>query len=291
LWFYSKDIFEIFPEWEQIVADAGITPTGRTKYRKHELGFLCRVGSIEVSIPEEPINVYNLEVEEDHTYIANSIAVHNCVGHATDGSIETRLTIVGTPISHRSPVWIYDVARCIERARVNAGIPNNKLPPLGDTGSEPSDAWTGISKWGLAAYEDRPTSDETANNEPRLGLVESASDVILTGAYRINDTGAARIIAMKTALANGFPIAIAVQVDTAFEEWDGKNPLGAPNLNSILGGHYVYVCGYDTLANGTTIFNGPNSWTDQWGDAGFWIGNESFIAGATDIYAADVKTA
>lgn len=288
LWFYSKDIFEIFPEFEQVVTDAGITPTGRTKYRKHELGFLCRVDSIEVSIPEEPVKVYNLEVEEDHTYIANSIAVHNCVGHASDGAIETRLTIMGTPISHRSPVWIYDVARCIERARMCYNTPNDRLPDLEDQGSMPSDAWTGIEKWGLCAYEDRPTSDETANKEPKLGMVESASEVILTGAYRIDDVGAARILAIKTALANGFPVALAVQVDVAFENFDGKTPLGAPDPRYVLGGHYVYLTEYDTLSNGKTIFSGPNSWSAQWGDEGFWIGNEQFIDGASDIYAADV---
>jgi hypothetical protein len=155
----------------------------------------------------------------------------------------------------------------------------------------PSDAWTGVAEWGLAAYEDRPTSNSTVNNEPKLGLVESASDVILTGAYRIDDMGSARILAMKTALANGFPIAIAIQVDTAFEEFNGRTPLSAPNPNDLLGGHYIYTTGYDTLSNGRVIFNGPNSWTDQWGDGGFWIGDESFIAEATDIYVADVDVA
>lgn len=216
--------------------------------------------------------------------------VGSCVGHATDGSCETRLVIMGSPIPHRSPVWVYDVARCIERARDNAGVPNQSLPPLTDSGSEPSDAWAGISKWGIAAYEDRPTSNETANDEPKLGLVESASALVLVGAFRIDSTGAARIAAMKTALANGFPIAIAVQVDNAFENWDGVNPLGAPDPNNILGGHYIYVTSYTTTASGI-VFGGPNSWTESWGDSGFWLGNESFIAGAEDIYVADVRVA
>jgi hypothetical protein len=221
--------------------------------------------------------------------IMNQGGAGSCVGHATDGAIETRFAIMGAKIAHRSPVWIYDVARCIERARMCYNTPNSQLPDLEDQGSMPSDAWAGVEKWGLAAYKDRPTSDETVNQEPKLGMVESASEVILTGAYRIDDVGAARILAIKTALANGFPIALAVQVDLAFEDFDGKNPLGAPDSRYILGGHYIYMTGYDTLSNGKTIFSGPNSWTDQWGDDGFWIGNESFIAGATDLYAADVR--
>jgi hypothetical protein len=155
----------------------------------------------------------------------------------------------------------------------------------------PSDAWTGISRWGIAAYEDRPTSNKTANDEPRLGLVESASELILTGAFRIDSTGSSRIAAMKTALANGFPIAIAIQVDAAFENWDGRDPIGAPDPNNILGGHYIYVTSYDTLSSGKLVFGGPNSWTVDWGDGGFWLGDENFISVAEDIYAADVKVA
>lgn len=217
--------------------------------------------------------------------------VGSCVGHATDGSIETRLVIAGTPIAHRSPVWVYDVARCIARARDNAGISNDQLPALQDVGSEPSDAWTGVSQWGIAAYADRPTSDATANDEPKLGLVESAAGLILTGAYRIDDTGSSRILAMKTALAQGYPIAIAVEVDSAFENWDGNSPMGAPNPNDLLGGHYIYVTGYSVQSNGSTVFEGPNSWTSSWGDFGFWIGNEAFIGAAQDIYVADIKIA
>jgi len=155
----------------------------------------------------------------------------------------------------------------------------------------PSDDWTGIAKWGVAAYEDRPTSNSTANDEPKLGLVESASELILTGAFRIDSVGTSRIAAMKTALANGFPIAIAIQVDSAFENWDGKNPLGAPDPNNLLGGHYIYITSYDTLSNGSTIFGGPNSWTTRWGDQGFWLATEEFVAVADDIYVADVRVA
>lgn len=222
--------------------------------------------------------------------IMNQGGVESCVGHATDGSIETRLVIMGTPIAHRSPVWIYDVARCIERARDNAGLPNSQLPELIDFGSQPSDAWAGVSQWGIAAYGDRPTRDDTINVEPSLGLVTSASEVILTGAYRIDDVGVDRILAIKTALANGYPVTLAIQVDKAFEEWDGTSPLGAPDFKNSLGSHYIYATGYNTQSDGTTIFNGPNSWADQWGNGGFWIGNEDFIAGATDIYVADVRT-
>jgi C1A family cysteine protease len=221
--------------------------------------------------------------------VMNQGSCGSCVGHAADGAIETRFAIMEIPIPHRSPVWIYDVARCIERARMYYNTPNSQLPDLEDQGSMPSDAWTGVEKWGLVAYEDRPTRDETANQEPKLGMIESASEVILTGAYRINDVGSARILAMKTALANGFPIALAVQVDMAFEEFDGTTPIGAPDPRYLLGGHYVYITGYDTLSTGKTIFSGPNSWTDQWGDRGFLIGNEYFIAGATDLYVADVR--
>lgn len=37
-----------------------------------------RVRSVEATELEEPVNVYNLEVTEDHTYVASGYAVHNC---------------------------------------------------------------------------------------------------------------------------------------------------------------------------------------------------------------------
>jgi len=42
---------------------------GRAAYRVREVSF---------EAPAEPIRVYNLEVEEDHTYVASRVIVHNC---------------------------------------------------------------------------------------------------------------------------------------------------------------------------------------------------------------------
>jgi len=53
-----------------------------------ELGQWIPIKSISEIGPNEPINVYNLDVEEDQSYTANGFAVHNCQGFSTAGKRE-----------------------------------------------------------------------------------------------------------------------------------------------------------------------------------------------------------
>lgn len=56
-------------------------------------------------------NVYNLEVEDDNTYIIYSIAVHNCVG--ADGMIvkETQNYLIDGEFDDLSMAWLYQMSR------------------------------------------------------------------------------------------------------------------------------------------------------------------------------------
>ena len=65
--------------------------------------------------------------------------------------------------------------------------------------------------------------------------------------------------------------------------------LSAPNPNDILGGHYIYMVGYETLSNGLTVVEIVNSWGEDWGDLGFAKGDNKFVAGMRDIYVMSVK--
>ena len=86
--FYSSDVLKVFPESAAVLEDAGITPTGRTQWRRHDLGALVRIKAIEVQELDAPIQVYNLEVDERHTYVANMLAVHNCTAQAAAALVE-----------------------------------------------------------------------------------------------------------------------------------------------------------------------------------------------------------
>jgi hypothetical protein len=137
----------------------------------------------------------------------------SCVGHSIIGAIETRLKFLGTPIPHKSPLAVYDIARCTERADENPNTPVSRLPALTDNGSIPSYAWKGLTDWGIPSYSDRPTIVEEVNDGPYLGQIENSITFKLDGAYRIVAIGSGLITAFKQAVFAGFPVTLAIQVD------------------------------------------------------------------------------
>jgi len=71
--FYSNDVVMVFPDHKDQIEATGIKVRGRTWYKRHSLGYLCRPKTIKVQ-PVENIMVFDLEVEGG-TFIANMIAV------------------------------------------------------------------------------------------------------------------------------------------------------------------------------------------------------------------------
>ena len=225
--------------------------------------------------------------------ILDQTVTSSCVGHGIDGAIETRLNFLGTPVPHKSPLGIYDIARCMERIDENPDTPVDQLPALTDNGSVPSYGWKGLSTWGVPAYSQRPTTPEDVNNGPFLGQLEDSITFKLDGAYRIEATGSGIFQAFQQAVFSGFPVTLAIQVDQAFEDW-GNNwspseaPITAPNPSNILGGHYLYGIGWNTLSNGQLVAECVNSWNPTWGDNGCLWGDQSWINTWTDAYVSDV---
>jgi IMP dehydrogenase len=55
--------------------------------------FYVPVRSVEVEEDQE-LDVFNLEVEEDHTYVANRVAVHNCTTRVVTGAGVPQMTVI-----------------------------------------------------------------------------------------------------------------------------------------------------------------------------------------------------
>lgn len=117
--------------------------------------------------------VYNLEVEEDNSYIVNSVAVHNCVGH-TSATIKQFNEFKERNDLMFDGDWIYSEAKKID------GIPNfdgtylrTGMKVLYDKGAkvfnEPSDP----SKYRIGAYArvDNLTADSIKNHILIYGTV------------------------------------------------------------------------------------------------------------------------
>lgn len=245
-----------------------------------------RLLGAEASVP-----VPNSASLRDHvSMILDQGSTGSCTGNATDGAVETRLAALGTPVQHRSPIGIYTLGRCIDRD----GLLSQGLQ---DVGAMPNQVIRGISEWGLPIFGSMPADTKygeapdynQVNAEPGLAALESADDAEFLGAYSIGTVNRTSLI--RQALAAGYPVCFATMVDNAFENWNGQKPIGAPNPNDILGGHYLYMIGYDTTTDGNTIVEFANSWGVTWGLQGFGLGDESFIAMMSDLYVMNVRKA
>lgn len=84
------------------------TDTARTPH-----GYARKVRSIERH-PVEQFRVFDFEVEEDHSFIAKGLTVHNCVG-AGGGNALMTLICVQASLGNSVPVlpfWLFDYGRC-----------------------------------------------------------------------------------------------------------------------------------------------------------------------------------
>ena len=111
--FYGTDVFTIFPEHAALLERKSLRAS-TAQYKTTEYGYACRIASITIGEVEE-MPVYNLEVEDDHAYIANGLAVHNCTANAIAGAIEfDQIKQKLAPIFVPSRLFIYYNERAME---------------------------------------------------------------------------------------------------------------------------------------------------------------------------------
>jgi C1A family cysteine protease len=82
---------------------------------------------------------------------------------------------------------------------------------------------------------------------------------------------------IKSALASGFPVVFGFTVFSSLESdavaQTGQVPMPAAN-EECLGGHCTVICGY---LDATQQFIVRNSWSDQWGDKGYFYLPYSYV--------------
>jgi len=210
--------------------------------------------------------------------IWNQLQTSSCVGWAFAQAVQLRCAVAGTPIPMPSPEAIYVAGRAEERKL--AGL-TPAQSPLQDNGTQPSLAVAGMGEIGIPSMTAWPFDPATINDEPNLEELEVASAFKLTGIARVQSTDSQRLADIRQAISSGYPVAIGTQVDQAFEDYNGKGLIQAPDPNALLGGHMMHLVGY--RADGA--FRGVNQWGTSWGDSGlYWASPEwvmsSFLSDA-----------
>lgn len=120
------------------------------------------------------------------------------------------------------------------------------------------------------------------NKKPSLASYQLGHDFGgVRGYYRIFDTGLAKLLAIKAAIASGRPVVAGWHVDGAFVADDGPALIDVPTGPAI-GGHAMAIVGYTEDA-----FEVVNSWGTRWRQDGFAYFTPAMVMEAIDVWAID----
>lgn len=214
----------------------------------------------------------------------------SCVGHAVAAAVACALTRAGTPLGFvPSPRSVYQLARLIDAGDL-FGV-------LTDEGSMPNQAMRSLTEWGvrpmlvpspLGYNSDCDVSN--VNASVVLSELEQDAQAIIIGQYEVTSTGAQQTEDICAALAQGFPVPLAVGGGADdFQLWTAtRGPLDATAPLEL--DHYIWLLGYRT-ANGKRVFRARNNWGPDWGDGGEIEFTDGYVQFCSDIYPLSIRKA
>jgi C1A family cysteine protease len=245
--FYGSDVFTLFPEHAALF-EHKTQRASTVQYKSTEYGYACRISSITIEEVEE-VPVYNLEVEDDHTYVANGIAVHNCTANAIAGAIEFEQIKQNMPqVFIPSRLFIYYNERVTEgTVNSDSGAQiRDGMKSVGTLGDCPEDMWP----YDIANFQEKPTD----------ACYQTALQHRAILYQRVNRN----LAEMKGCLASGYPFVFGFTVHKSFMTQQvattGIVPMPQPQ-EALVGGHACCIVGYDTAQQ---IFYFRNSWGVGW---------------------------
>lgn len=207
---------------------------------------------------------------------ADQGSLQECVGWGITQLLHVRSRVLGLVPIKASPGGIYLQARA-RRYGWDA---------IWDGGSNPHEAFSSIREVGLVRYEDWPHDIMNVNKTPPPAAYRKGADKSWFSYRWVLTGGEARTREVVALLSEGFPIGAALQVDEGLEAWGpGDEPWR--RTGAILGGHYVAIVGYDTLANGRRVFVVANSWGNIH-DHGFFLLSQEALESQETTYLATV---
>jgi hypothetical protein len=162
----------------------------------------------------------------------------------------------------------------------------------GDAGMFPSSAFRALELVGaplesLYAYDGSNDDRAYLDEVPPQSVFQAASDLSRSiQAHRIVETGPARGLLVRQALAARLPVLVGLAIDQAVEDAGPGDIIDAPRGPTI-GGHALAVLGYRTNADGTVDYLVRNWWGEGWGDGGdAWV-TAGFLDACADVWVID----
>lgn len=202
-----------------------------------------------------------------------------CVAFTGTRNLHIALSVLGIPGQLASPSFGYKVARRQEHAGTDIAL----LPPLTDHGSYPRFYLEGVRKVGFVPWEAHPFNPATINDAIPTDVIVNAYGQKGLSYYSLDDLGRSLVEGVKGALDRGYPVGFGMEVDRAFQEHTGSQPIVNIDDKEIVGGHMMSVL--DVFDDMLLV---DNWWGDDWGmDGEGWclMDAELFVRRATDVYA------
>lgn len=192
--------------------------------------------------------VYNLEVEDDHSYIADGTGVHNCNANAATNGLRKTRWLRG--IDQGNAIQL-----CWEflYAQINGGQ---------DNGSTLEDGMIALQNIGVCPLD-------TAKHPINRDITKSRYDAADYAAAKLYQARQCFTVDTEEALATLIlsemgAATVAVDVDNSFMKLDSAGICGS---GSGMGNHSVDVDDVEII-NGELAFDMANSWDVTWGDEG-----------------------
>lgn len=278
------------------------------KRRQHDVRLML-AGYGSTAVPD----TYSLRPYE--CPLLNQGQTGSCGAAGTAQGLSVACNVAGQPLGFvPSPDGIYGATRAIERALAH---PTGALPRLTDSGVMPADVMEALARFGVrpmlgptpdgrnydlsssADLANAPPLDATkekyspnVNDEPRLEELELSGAKLIAGEYRLNeqDPNLLQLVKQSIFVAKA-PVGDGTFVDSQVMDYARSSaPVGAPNLSDPNGGgHWTGIVGYRLEADGSTSLEVVNSWGEEYGDAGHFWAQESWLKACTDLYSWTVR--
>ncbi len=258
---YSADVEAVFPD---VRSELPATHEFKQRrFKQHELGFLVKVKSVTTTETEGMISVYNLEVDhEDHSYIANGLAVHNCVGFSLRCAGYVVQAVAGeSPVEPSAGfVWWNSLKSHGDQGRNQGTYMRNAFHQAKVLGFAPESACPTSEldqrlRLPGSEYDGRPS------HEAYREAFDSKFDFDFV---RLDaDDGEECVRQVKSCIVAGAPVSFGMLVPRSFQSLGSHDVVELWDGDKMVGGHAMCALGYDI--RGVLV---QNSWGRYWGNAG-----------------------
>lgn len=185
----------------------------------------------------------------------------SCTANAIAGAIEFDRRKQGLPDFTPSRLFIYWNERVMEHTVYS------------DSGAQIRDGIKSVNRQGVCPESEWPYDIAKFTLRPSAQCYTDAKLDRAVSYQRVKQD----LTLMQACLASGYPVVFGFSVYASFESSEvaqtGVVPMPGPD-EQLLGGHAVLACGYN---NSTNRFTCRNSWSDQWGDKGYFYMDYTYL--------------